>query len=189
MIHVDGILYISTALLLLLLPMKWLVSVAIAVFVHEFCHLAALFFVRGRIRRITITSSGCEIITESLGEVQQFFSILAGPIGSLCLILFRRFAPELAVCGLFHGIYNLIPVLPFDGGRLLQIILLRIIPEKADSILLGIRKTSFCTLFVLGICLCFLDRRLISCFTMFAVLCIGRLIRKTPCKARKSKVQ
>ena len=189
MIYVDGTLYLSVALLLLLLPLKWLLSAAIAALVHELFHLATLILVRGHIKRISITPTGCVILTDSIGEVQQFLSILAGPVGSLCLLKFRCTVPELAVCGLFHGLYNLLPILPLDGGRLLRILLLRIIPEKTESILQWIRKLLCYALLLFGIFLCFCDERLLSYIILFAVLCIGRLLRKTPCKATKSKVQ
>ena len=189
MIHIDGILYLGAALMLMVLPLKWVLSAVAAALLHELCHLAVLFLAGGQVKNIKVTHTGCVIDTGPIGAFRQFISILAGPVGSLSLLLFRCYAPELAVCGFFQGMYNLLPVLPLDGGRLLQLLLSGLIPGKAHKILSWIRGACCILLTIFGIAFGIqIGMRLLH--IIFAViLCILRLVRKTPCKAAKSKVQ
>lgn len=72
------------------------------------------------------------IETGPMESWKQFISILAGPAGSLSLILLGRAAPKIAIFGLLQGLLNLIPVLPLDGGRLFRLVLDWICPYRAD---------------------------------------------------------
>ena len=61
--------------------------------------------------------------------------ILAGPCGSLLLMCFAVWFPRTAVCGFIHGLYNLIPVYPLDGGRALRTVTFGLLsPEWAECI-------------------------------------------------------
>ena len=135
MICVDTAFYLWLAALLLLLPLDWVISVILAAGFHEFCHGAVLMMFGGKIRGIRITPLGCVMDAESPGDPASFCSILAGPVGSFALLFLCHSFPKAAVCGLFHGLYNLLPVLPLDGGRGLQLILNRLIPGQAENIL------------------------------------------------------
>ena len=139
MIRCEPFCYLVWAVLILLLPIDWLLSAATAALVHELCHILAVRIFGGRIRRIRICVTGCGIECDELLPVHGTISILAGPMGSLSLLALRRYLPQIAVCGLIQGLFNLLPVLPLDGGRLLRQILYRCLPAKADAILRGIR--------------------------------------------------
>ncbi len=135
MIYTDGGFYIWLAALLLLLPFDWVVSAFTAALIHEICHIAALLMLGGKISKVRISITGCVMEAESPGDFASFWSILAGPVGSMALLLFSGGLPKIAVCGLFHGVYNLLPVLPLDGGRGLLLILNNMIPQHADTVL------------------------------------------------------
>lgn len=48
---------------------------------------------------------------------------LAGPVGSFSVVLLAEYFPEAALFGLVQGLYNLLPVYPLDGGRILRCLL------------------------------------------------------------------
>lgn len=135
MIRSDTACFFFTALLLLILPIRWVISAATAAMIHEAYHILALWLLKEKIRSVRFSFCACVIETYPMEDWKKFCSILAGPAGSFSLLLLRQCVPMIAVCGFFHGFYNLLPILPLDGGRLLQLLLYRFCPEKADRIL------------------------------------------------------
>ena len=148
MISCNPVVYFLFTGLLLLVPLDWLLSAMTAALVHEFCHIIAVKIFGGQIRRIHFSITGCRIECSQWKDVHKILSILAGPAGSFSLLLFRRVFPKIAVCGLLQGLYNLLPVLPLDGGRILQILLDRILPGKGHQILSVLRYFLFVGLFL-----------------------------------------
>lgn len=177
------------ALLLLILPFDWIAAVVIAAFFHELCHILTLYALNGRILHISFQPTGCLMEAGRIVEWKQFVSILAGPIGSISLLLLRHTAPQIAICGLIQGLYNLIPALPLDGGRLLTLLVYRFCPEQAERIL---------CFTAMGICIV-IDFLAIWCHWagcagiwpfLFAIIWNLRFLpRKTPCKPFQIGVQ
>ena len=135
MISCDGICYIVWAFLLLAVPLEWLLSVVSAALFHELSHILAVVLLKGKIRRVHVGIAGCEIETQPMGDLASCLSILAGPLGSFLLLLFRKQCPLMAVCGFLQGVYNLLPVMPLDGGRILRCLLCRFCPEKVELVM------------------------------------------------------
>lgn len=135
MIQADFRVFLSAALLLLILPLDWLLAAGAAALVHELCHILVLYTLHGRIMKMDIQTGGCVIESCILGPWREALSILAGPAGSFLLLFLCRVAPKTAICGLVQGVYNLLPVLPLDGGRLLRILLYRFCPERAEKVM------------------------------------------------------
>lgn len=182
MIQFDYRLCFLAALLLMILPLDWLLSAVIAAVFHELCHIFLLWMLNGNIQSVKLGAEGCVIEATGIGEVGQFLSILAGPLGSLALVLFCRTAPKIGVCGLIHGLYNLLPVLPLDGGRLLQLLLYRICPGKAEY-LSDVVAIAVCIAAVLGgLCLSLAVSTGIWPLLITIVWSIKSLVRKIPCK-------
>lgn len=141
MIRYDPLCCIVAALLLLLLPVEWLLSFMTAALVHESAHILAVLLFRGRIHSFRISVTGCSIECGEMTEVGNVMSILAGPVCSLLLVCFRRITPQIAVGGLCQGLFNLLPVLPLDGGRILQILLFHFCPQKEARIMGTVKYT------------------------------------------------
>ena len=174
--------YLWAALLLLILPLNWVFSGLAAALIHEICHLLVLKLMGGSVKSVRITACGCVMETSELTDVQALFSILAGPAGSLLLALLIRKKPRLAVCGLFHGMYNLLPFFPLDGGRVLQLVLCRYCPEHADSIGLWTGRI-FCLGILVATVSVSIAYHLGVAPSVLALLWVQRFLpRKIPCK-------
>lgn len=139
MIILDAFSCIAGAFLLLMLPLDWLLSAFTAALAHEAGHILTVLLLGGRIRRIRVRISGCEIETAPMGEPGSVVCILAGPLASFLLLSVRNRFPLIAVFGLFQGMYNLLPVMPLDGGRVLRYLLCRFCPERAESVLRAVK--------------------------------------------------
>ena len=189
MLQADPLVFLFAALLLLLLPMNWLLSAIFAAAFHELCHILAIILMKGRIRKIHVRWNGCEIETDRVGELQQFISILVGPLGSLSLVLLCRQMPRITVCGFIQGIYNLLPLMPLDGGRLLRIILYHICPEMAETLMQRIGMILRIGITMLLILAIFLLKQSLLPFFLLAIWHIRLSRRKTPCKPFKIGVQ
>ena len=74
--------------------------------------------------------------TASMSPVREAICALAGPLGSFSLLLISEYFPEAAVCGLIQGAYNLIPIFPLDGGRVVRFLLPRKICSWTEMIFL-----------------------------------------------------
>lgn len=189
MIQIHPGVFIISALLLLALPLDWLGAVVVSSFFHELCHILALRLLKGRIMRIQVELHGCVIESAPMETWKQFFSILAGPAGSFLLLFLCRITPKIAICGFLQGFYNLIPILPLDGGRLLRLLLYYGCPERADQVMNVMNLSVRVFLILLAVWLIIYD--FLNPWTMFFVLCwnIKKLLRKIPCKQWEIGVQ
>lgn len=142
--------YLFGALILLLLPLDWIIAVCLSGLWHEVCHIVILSLMGGKIQKVSIRPDGCTIKTGRLEFWQQILSILAGPAGSLSLLFLLKLYPKMAVCGFLQGLFNLIPILPLDGGRILQLILYRINPKKAEFIMETVSSVLCIVFFMMG---------------------------------------
>ncbi len=123
MIRWDDRVYLYWVLLLLLLPLQWLLAMAIAAAFHELCHMAVVYAVGGRVISLKVRPFGAVMEVEGISGLKEGFCALAGPVGSFLLVFLIRFLPMLGICGLVQGLFNLLPVYPLDGGRILRVLL------------------------------------------------------------------
>lgn len=120
MIQIDGWAYVLWALLLLTLPLNWLLAAAVAAAWHETCHALALLACGGRVMALELTVGGARMVTGPLDRWRTLLCVLAGPVGSLSLLLLAPRAPRVALCALGQGAFNLLPIYPLDGGRAME---------------------------------------------------------------------
>lgn len=132
-IWVSGWGCVALALTLLVLPLPWVAAAVLAAAVHELCHYLAIAALGGQVGRIAVGSGGAAMELGCLSPVRELLAAVAGPVGSLSLMLMGRFFPRLALCGLVQGLFNLLPIYPLDGGRILRRALELALPDRAAA--------------------------------------------------------
>jgi len=123
-------LYLFAAVMILLVPLRWLLAAVVSVTVHELFHIAAIRCFGNRIYCVRVGIDGTRIHTQLMPLWQELVCALAGPIGGLLLLLLARWFPLIALCSGFHSLYNLLPVYPQDGGRALRCGAQLLLPDK-----------------------------------------------------------
>ena len=108
--------------MILLLPLRWIICAFLAAAFHEYCHLLAVKLCGGRVEALSVGNRGAVLYADDMPVQKALICTLAGPMGSLFLVLFIRWIPRIALCALVQGIYNLIPIYPLDGGRAIRCI-------------------------------------------------------------------
>lgn len=187
LVQVEPLAYVFAALLILLLPFRWLAASVTAALIHEICHVLALWILGGRVHRIQLGMTGAVIGTDALDVKAELVCALAGPFGSLGLLSLRKIFPLVAVCGLVQGLFNLLPVYPMDGGRALRCLISLLFPQRAKRFS-AIAEN--CLPGIMAVLLLVILRRFIAAALVIGLLVIpSAVLRKIPCKQRRIKVQ
>ena len=108
---------------------------------HELGHVAASLAFGGRAERLSLTVVGAELFFSYRAPLtygQDSLVALAGPASNLLLgglfFLLNRQLPAILSLGI--GAFNLLPILPLDGGRVLYGLLAeKLDPDWADRFL------------------------------------------------------
>lgn len=144
--------YFFLALLILLIPLRWLLGAVVSITVHEFCHILAIRSFGVPIRSVQVGISGARIQTHDMSLWQELICALAGPMGGILLLLTAKWFPVTALCAGFHTLYNLLPVYPQDGGRALRCGVHLLLPDKwANLVCALVECTCLAGVLMLGI--------------------------------------
>jgi len=127
----EPIIFPFAALLLLIIPFPWLCAALLAAVWHETAHIAIIFILGGRVQKIVISVRGTKICAYIPSVQRELLCAIAGPAGSFLLVFLCHTFPRLALCGIIQGLFNLIPIYPLDGGRILYCLFSIFLPEKA----------------------------------------------------------
>lgn len=111
---------IICAMALLVLPLDWILSAVFAAGIHELGHYWCIRAMGIPVVSLSISAAGCRMETGEMTAGQEFFCALAGPMASFALACFRKWMPLVSFCALAQGLFNLLPMYPMDGGRILQ---------------------------------------------------------------------
>jgi len=188
-IELDTSVLLLWCFLILMVPLRWLFGALFAAAVHELFHAAAIYITGGHIYHFQIGIFGATMETEILSRRAEVFCAAAGPCGSFLLLFLSHSAPRAALCGLVQGVYNLLPIYPLDGGRMLHCILQGISPRYAEQICTAVE---FLVILALIVGCLYLSLKLsLGLLPIFAVvfLLVKMRLRKRPCKQRKIRVQ
>lgn len=115
------------AVLLILFPPVLLLSILTAALLHELGHYAVLRLMKGRVKELAITPFGAEMSVEGqLSYPQEIALAASGPAVNLLLALgLSQLGDRWEICYLLGGahlvlgIFNLLPIMPLDGGMML----------------------------------------------------------------------
>ena len=129
-IYIVPRVYVYLAILFILLPVKWVFAAITAALIHEFGHMIALKSFGLPLERIEIDLSGAIIKSTCMCSAQEMLCAIAGPALGLLTMLTARGYPELIICCFVQTAFNLIPILPLDGGRILAGVISWIFPQN-----------------------------------------------------------
>ena len=125
---------IMLAILCLTVPPDWIAAAVLAALVHELCHILAVLLMGGRIESVMISERGAVMDAAPMASGRELICILSGPAGSLGLMAFCQYFPKMALCGMVHGAYNLLPIYPLDGGQAVRCILNMVcLPQQSEK--------------------------------------------------------
>ena len=133
LIQWDFILFLTISLFLL--PIKLVVNWLLSCALHEFCHLIALRSLKVSVFCVEIKATGMQIKTDTMEPKEEIICALAGPLGGLSGFLFLRINPIFAIFTMIQSAFNLLPVYPADGGRVLRCVLALKTGEKKARII------------------------------------------------------
>ena len=175
------------ALALMVLPLWWIFAALLAAIWHECCHFFALHLYGGRALGFRAGVMGAVMEVRFSSPGQELVCALAGPVGSLLLLLMARWLPRTAICAGFQGLYNLLPIYPLDGGRVVRCLSqLWLPPEIGNDLCQWLEKICLLGLMILAVYGCFVLHLGIAPILVGAWM-ICRI--KIPCKPCRNSVQ
>lgn len=175
-----GVSSIYWALVILLFPITWLLPMVVAALIHEGGHYLAVRCFGKRIHVVKVGISGALLETRDLSPGQEFLCALAGPVAGLLPLLLMRIFPGVALCGLLQSLFNLLPIYPLDGGRMIICISeLLHIPQSFSRILSGLFLVGMSALSLYGAIFLRLG---IAPLVVMAILIYKAVTGKRPCK-------
>lgn len=183
-LRIDFGVYFLLAVWLLILPAEWLLGAVLAAAVHELCHYVAAKAMGISCLGLRIGAGGMEMELAPMRPKEERIVAAAGPMGSLMLLCFSRMYPQLAVCGMVQGLFNLIPIWPLDGGRILY----SLFPDR-EKLCRGVEIGAAAALLCLGIWLWAYWNMGCCPFLLAEILTAKAFLRKIPCNEGKLGVQ
>ena len=119
-VRVEGGAWIVLGIGVLILPLRFLLGAILAAMVHELGHLTAMYFSGVPVEGFIVHPFGGRIQTGPLESGTEMICALAGPLAGALTIFAWKWFPEMALAGLVQTIFNLIPIYPLDGGRVVR---------------------------------------------------------------------
>lgn len=185
-IYIKAETYIWLSVALMIVPLPWVSAWVIAAVVHECAHLLMLYLLDVKVKQILVGAGGAIIRIDHIVWWKEALCAVAGPAGGAFLCVTAGLFPRLAVCGMIQTVFNILPLYPLDGGRILYCIANRVFGNHAaGGICAAVSAISIVILFVL--CLHF--RLGASAVVFLFVLAFRYIPVKFPCKQRRQIVQ
>lgn len=103
-----------------------------------------------RVHTVRIGALGAQIETDAAPPLTEAICAFAGPAAGFLAVMLKEKLPYVALAAVIQSAYNMIPVYPLDGGRLILSLLSCIFPMR-----LAMRIShwlSFCVISVFMVC-------------------------------------
>ena len=133
----------------------WLKNLLLAALLHECGHAIALWYFGVPIRSVRLTSLGAVLAVGETSYRTELICAAAGPAVNalLAIVAFRPF-PAFGLCNLGLLGFNLLPLYPLDGGRMLRAALRqRLEPVSAERAECRIAVGSACAVMLASVLL------------------------------------
>lgn len=177
-LHISTGAILLFAALLLLLPLQWVFAMIAAAAVHEISHVIAVLITGGKIYKMHIGGRGVIMEIKNMTAIREIICALAGPIGSFLLVAVAPRFPRTAICGLFHGLYNLLPLFPMDGGRVLKCAFYSLFsPPLARKLYVWVQRV---IIIAMGLGCILLSLKIGMLPILFAIMILGKNIKENP---------
>lgn len=138
--------------------LKWYLSTLVIVCLHEICHLLMAYYFHFEIDKIEILPFGAYLSLDDFyfhPIIHEICVVLAGPCSHLfiywLIVSFTQgvYQDYLLSMNMFVFVFNLVPIYPMDGGRILGLVLQSVMDLKKSMYLhLKISVFTFCFLSV-----------------------------------------
>lgn len=113
-------------------PMKTFWPFLFSAALHEGGHLLAMFLCDVKVHTLRLRASGAVISADAMPYWKELLVAAAGPFVNLLLLLAStRNNALMAVVNLCLFVYNLLPIYPLDGGRILHALMYMLLPPNA----------------------------------------------------------
>lgn len=185
-IHIHPLLWVMIGISVLTANFKTLFLLMLIVFIHEMGHAISAHFFSWRIKTVMLLPFGGVAEVDEHGNrslKQEFIVVLSGPIQHLWLqgaahLLFVTNVVNIDDYHLFTFynvsilLFNLLPVWPLDGGKLLFILFSNYLPFKKAHFYMIVSSICFLFLYVLVILIFssnFLNMWIITTFLIYSL--------------------
>ncbi len=139
-------------------------ALLLPVLVHELAHVAALLLLGFRIRGLRLEAQGLCIRYKGVGSnLAHAAASLAGPAGGLvyAALLQSSHIPWLSLSAdvsLLFSFFNLLPLMPLDGGRAFLILCRAVLGEAGDGVFRTVSRILLAAMLLYGVYAAFSNR-------------------------------
>ena len=132
-------------------------ALLLPVLVHELSHVIALLLLGLRVRGLRFEPQGlCIRYDGDCPDWAHAAASLAGPLGGLAYaLLVRRFPQDWlrlsADLSLLFSLFNLLPLMPLDGGRVFFLLCRAVLREEGESLFFRLSRVLLALLLLFGV--------------------------------------
>lgn len=185
----DPAVCILWAIMLLLLPLRWLGAVAIAALFHELCHYVAVILCGGRVFGFRAVGGSVILDVSIMCWRQELICAAAGPLGSFLLLLMIRWLPLIGFCAGVQLVYNVVPIFPMDGGRILRCICNILFPNRGEWVWRWLENGMVLLICMLAVWGAFRYELGFFPILVATTIALRSILGKIPCKEASLRVQ